>query len=110
MESSASLIDAKFKLSRRQSYSNGLGSVSESEIHTLYKRFLSKSMYSRCRWLPSDSQYLSITSKKCGRLHGTILAFSRFMVEHDADKISEGVVNDNGHIRFVSFGDSCDFL
>lgn len=81
-----------------------------TEVGTLYKNFLSKSMYSRCRWLPSDSQYLAIASQRCGRAKGTFLAFSRFMTEHDADKISEGIINDSGFIRFLGFGHSCDLL
>lgn len=104
----ASFVDAKFKLSRKLSASQSAGST--NEVATLYKDFLSKSIYSRCRWLPSDSQYLTMTSQKCGRLKGTLLAFSRFMTEHDADKISEGIVNDDGHIRFLSFGRNCDLL
>lgn len=104
----ASLIDAKYKLSRRLSLSGSHKST--NEISTLYKDFLSKSMYSKCRWFPSDSQYLAISSQKCGRTRGTLLAFSRFMTESDADKISEGIVNDDGHIRFLGFGDNCELL
>lgn len=104
----ASLIDAKFKLTRQLSAFRSTKST--NEIATLYKDFLSKSMYSRCRWFPSDSQYLAIVSQKCGRLRGTLLAFSRFMTEHDANNISEGIVNDEGHLRFLSFGQSCDLF
>ena len=107
-QSQASLIDAKYKLARKLPSSHE--GRTPNEVGNLYKKFLSKSMYSRCRWLPSDSQYLAISSKKCGPIRGTILAFSRFMTEHDADKLSAGVVNDTGRIRFLDFGDNCDLL
>ena len=102
----ASLIDAKFKLSKKSSVSRLDQPV--NEIGILYKDFLAKSMYSRCRWFPSDSQYLAMISKKCGNTQATLLAFSRFMTEHDADKISEGIINDDGHLRFVDFKNTCD--
>jgi putative component of membrane protein insertase Oxa1/YidC/SpoIIIJ protein YidD len=105
---SPSLIDAKFKLSKRLAVSPAEGAASEVAI--LYRDFLSKSMYSRCRWLPSDSQYLTIMSNKCGRSKGLLLAFSRFMTENDAHLISDGIVNDDNHIRFLDLKDNCELL
>jgi len=106
--SALSLIDANFKLTRAQSKSRYEGS--SNEVGTLYKDVLSKSMYSRCRWYPSDSQYLALISQKCGRAKGTLFAFSRFMMEADAGRISSGVVNDDGHVRFVDFRDYCEIF
>ncbi len=105
---SAGLIDAKFKLNKKLSSSQN--DELSNEVSTLYKEFLAKSMYSRCRWFPSDSQYLKIASEKCGNTKGTLLAFSRFMTEPDADKISAGLVNDHGHIRFLDFENTCDIF
>ncbi len=103
----ASLIDAQFKLTK---LAPARKSGSGNEVAMLYRNVLAKSVYSKCRWLPSDSQYLTIVSQRCGRARGTFLAFARFMTEHDADKISEGAVNDGGHIRFLNFRNSCEFF
>lgn len=104
----ASLIDARFKLARQQ------GQIGRreppNEVGSLYKNFLAKSMYSQCRWFPSDSEYMKIMSNKCGSARGTVLAFARFMSEHDAYRISEGLVNDHGRIRFLGFRNSCELL
>lgn len=106
---SKSLVDANFKLSRKQ-FSSGDDGNSNSDLGLLYQNVLSKSMYSKCRWYPSDSQYLSLKTKECGAYRGTVLAFSRLMLENDADKISAGVVNESHHLRFVDFGVGCDLL
>lgn len=104
----ASIIDANFKLGRQTQSGNKV--ITANEVSTLYKGFLAKSMYSRCRWFPSDSEYMRIASIKCGAAKGTLLAFSRFMTEHDAYRIAEGMVNDNDHVRFLDFGHGCDFF
>jgi putative component of membrane protein insertase Oxa1/YidC/SpoIIIJ protein YidD len=105
---SASLIDAQFKL--RRLTPNKLQFSSANQVGDLYKNFLAKSMYSKCRWFPSDSEYMKITSRQCGQMKGTLLAFSRFMGEHDAYRISKQIVNDHEHIRFLNFGRDCDLF
>jgi putative component of membrane protein insertase Oxa1/YidC/SpoIIIJ protein YidD len=102
----ASLIDAQFRLQKgihavsKQSPSNDLG--------PLYKRLFTQSIYSRCQWLPSDSQYLNFSSAKCGPLRGTFLTVGRFMSESNVSDLSSQAVNDHGRIRFIDFGRSCD--
>lgn len=101
----ASLIDAKFKLQRKQIKPTV---VTSNEIGVLYKDVLAKSMYSDCRWLPSDSQFMAIKSRQCGQGRGFVMAFSRFMTEHDANNFSKDIVVDNGRIHFINFGDGCE--
>lgn len=108
-DSRASLIDSKFRMGRSFSPARIVDSV--NDVGFLYKKFLAKSMYSHCRWFPSDSQYMLIKSQECGSFRGTLLAFSRFMMEYDADKISKNIVNDHGYIRFLNFGsNNCEIF
>lgn len=100
----ASLIDANFRLKRHLR----VESAPTNQLGTLYKGALGKSMYSHCRWLPSDSQYLEISTIQCGAFRGTISAISRFMREYDAHRLTDQVVNDHGLIRFVDFSKDCD--
>jgi len=102
----ASLIDAHFKYERKS------GSLSQrnNALTGLYRGFLAKSMYSRCHWFPSDSQYMKLASAKCGPLKGTLMAIARFMSEPNAQSFNSSVVNDHGRIRFVDFEINCDAL
>jgi putative component of membrane protein insertase Oxa1/YidC/SpoIIIJ protein YidD len=99
----ASLIDANFKLSKqittRQNVKNNLAEA----YTTIFKQFL----YSRCRWLPSDSDYLKIASRHCGVFKGTLFAIARFTNEYDAFLINSDIVNDHQHLRFVDFKFNC---
>ena len=101
--SSASLIDANFKLSRKSIKV----SYNSNELGHLYRGFLARSMYSRCHWLPSDSQYLNLATAQCGPVKGAVMAISRFMTEPDVSKINSNVVDDHGRIRFVDFEMNC---
>ena len=99
-----SLIDQKFKLGR---YQNSLNHE-KTEIEKVYTDVFSKTMYSKCRWLPSDTQYLKIKTNSCGQARGSILAIGRFIMESDAFMISNETVNDNGHLGFVYSKAGCD--
>jgi hypothetical protein len=103
---SRNLIDEKFKLGRQ---AEGKPLV-KTEIEKIYKDVFAKSMYSKCQWLPSDSQYLEIKSKQCGQARGSLFAVGRFLAEADAALISEHAVNDRGRLRFVNLRESCDIF
>ena len=98
---SRNLIDEKFKLGRQ---AEGKPLV-KTEIEKIYKDVFAKSMYSKCQWLPSDSQYLKIKTTQCGQARGSFLAVGRFLAEADAALISEHAVNDQGRLRFVNLRD-----
>lgn len=102
----ASLIDAQFKLTR----ATWGAATHRQEVGVLYKNLLARSISSRCRWFPSDSQYMNIVSRKCGSARGTLFAFARFMTEADAFRLGDGAVNDHNHTRFVDFKDDCEFF
>ncbi len=109
LTSHGSLIDARFKLSKKLK-SPHVAASDTTEVGVLYKNVFAKSMYSKCRWYPSDSQYMAIHAKRCGATRGTLLAVARFMTEHDAVHVADEVVNDHNHIRFVDFGGSCELF
>lgn len=100
----SSLIDANFRLQRQLK----IKAAPTNPLGSLYRGALGKTMYSHCRWFPSDSQYLEIATLHCGAPRGTVLAISRFMREYDAHRITDQFVNDRGLLRFLDFGKSCD--
>jgi hypothetical protein len=102
-----SLIDSQFKLSRQ---TQNKKQMARQEVDILYKQMFSRSMYSNCRWFPSDSEYMRIMSRRCGSAKGLIKGYARFTTEFEAFRLSEGSVNDHGRLRFVQFGDDCDLL
>ena len=104
----ASLIDANFKTQRALGTKASASVASSNEVHSLYRNVFSKTMYSKCRWFPSDSQFLAIKSKACGSATGTVLAFGRFMSEADAVMVGSEILNDHGHIRFYDLDSSCE--
>ena len=81
--------------------------ASNDIVRHFYKNYLAKTMFSRCDWYPSDSQYLNLVSRRCGQAIGLTLAVSRFMMEADANRISGSWVNDQGHLRFEWYGNYC---
>jgi putative component of membrane protein insertase Oxa1/YidC/SpoIIIJ protein YidD len=105
---SASLIDENFKLIKSSATKSSY--TQENAVGNLYRGFLSKSMYSKCRWFPSDSEYLKLKSLECGQLRSTILAFARFMSENDASDLASEVLNDHGHIRFLNYKVGCELF
>lgn len=104
----ASLVDATYKVKRQLAIVNKADS--KNEVREAYKNFFAKSMNSQCRWFPSDSEFMSISSLKCGALTGTLSAVSRFMTEHDAAHISLEAVNEKNHLRFIDFEFNCDLF
>lgn len=111
---SASLIDANFKQSRMlqpdRSREDTPRNAATNDIGVAYKSLFARSMYSACRWFPSDSEFLKISSQRCGPTRGTVLAFARFMSEHDAERISQGIVVDQNRIRFLGLSNDCNLL
>ena len=99
-------LDEKFKLGRK---AEG-GRAEKTEIEKIYKDFFAKSMYSKCQWFPSDSEFLKIKTKQCGQARGSLLAIGRFLAEPDASQISVHPINDRNRLRFVNLRESCEIL
>jgi len=72
-----------------------------------YRKVVSKTLASQCKWFPSDSTYTSIMQKKCGVVPGTIQGFSRFMKEEDAARMGYPLVEVNNKINFLDIPNDC---
>jgi hypothetical protein len=108
----ASLIDAKFKIESQLMSESEKSKVNlespNSMLGFLYKNLFAKSMYSKCRWLPSDSKYLNIKTSECGSGIATIKAVGRFLDEFDADMLTTEKIIDQGHMKFFDFDEGCN--
>lgn len=74
---------------------------------SVYRNGIAKTLYSQCKWFPSDSTYTSIAQKKCGVLTGTMLGFARFMNEQDAAYMGYPTVHFRNHLNFVDLPNEC---
>ncbi len=68
-----SALDQSYRLQRELQVS------SQSSAVNLYREGLARTLYSRCKWFPSDSRYAQIAQNRCGAFRGGMMAFSRFM-------------------------------
>lgn len=100
-----SSIDARFKMSR-----SGATTLNSNELTGLYRGVIARSLYSRCQWFPSDSEFMAWKSRECGPLKGTLFAFGRFMMESDASRLGSDTILESGRLRFVDFGGSCEIF
>jgi len=102
-----SLLDAQFRKQQLNLAQERTAVAGDNLLGTLYRKGLAQSMSTRCRWFPSDSEYLNLASRKCGFFWGTSMALGRFMLEADAYKLTADSVNDSDRIRFVDFEVNC---
>lgn len=98
-----SALDQKYKLQRQIKNSPKGAAVSA------YHQVFSKTLYSHCRWFPSDSRYAQIAQQKCGAGQGALMAFSRFLYEEDATKMGYPIVINDNHLESVNFPHECWF-
>jgi hypothetical protein len=72
------------------------------------RRALDGVLYSRCRWLPSDSAFFEGTARTCGTLKAAVFALGRSFEEFDiASDPKRPVVNHSGHLRWVHMPLEC---
>ena len=103
-------IDQKFRLSRIiQTDKSSLKHISAGGAVKNYRSFVAPSLFTRCKWYPSDSQFAMVLQNKCGSIHGGIAAFARFSYEEDASRMGYGIFNDKGQIKYVDMPASCSF-
>lgn len=74
-----------------------------------YRNFLSKTLFSDCKWFPSDSAYTQIAQNKCGPLKGALMGIARFMNETDAANIGYPLLIVDHKIHFKDFPNECPF-
>ncbi len=105
----SSNIDAHFKIkAKSRRHQQRVLRSQDSDILILYQQFFAKSMYSKCRWFPSDSGYLKLKSLNCGSGVATLKSIGRFLDEFDADKLTLDTIVDQGHRKFFDFDEGCD--
>ena len=75
----------------------------------LYRNVLSKTLFSDCKWFPSDSAYTQRAQNKCGPLKGALMGIARFMVESDAAQMGYPLVLVDHKIHFKDFPNECIF-
>jgi hypothetical protein len=106
-------LDAKFKRDQKLRSPHSAAASAKLEQDPLlfmYKDVLSSTMYSKCTWLPSDSQHFRIQQKKCGSAKALFSAFGRFLNEYDAYRLALSTTKYNGHLHFIHLEDSCELF
>lgn len=73
----------------------------------IYRNVLSKTLYSHCKWFPSDSEYTRLMQKRCGLAQGTLIGFSRFMREEDAAQMGYPIMKATNQLNFVDLPNAC---
>lgn len=94
-------LDQKYKLKKKLIAAPAEGSV------LAYQNIFALTLYSNCKWYPSDSNFAQVAQKKCGTLRGGLMAFSRFLMEEDAVRMGYPLVIYENHLESVDFPDEC---
>ena len=72
------------------------------------RRALDGVLDSRCKWLPSDSEFYEQTARTCGPLKAAVFALGRSLEEPDiALDPKHPVVNDGSRLRWVHMPLEC---
>ncbi|MFZ4402630.1 MAG: membrane protein insertion efficiency factor YidD [Pseudobdellovibrionaceae bacterium] len=83
--------------------------IAPGQAVQIYRSAFAPTLYSRCKWFPSDSNYATVAQNKCGATQGALMAFSRFLSEEDAPRMGYNAINNKGHIEYVDFPTRCWF-
>ena len=71
-------LEARYRLAVR-------GVASPAAATRVYRSFLARSLFSRCRMLPSDSRLFDLRAADCGAAVATYLGAARLYLEVAAD-------------------------
>jgi hypothetical protein len=66
-----------------------------------YRDVLSKSIYSRCRMVPTDSEMFDILLKRCGVVRAVLRSSARLFLERAATPAYLRPVRIEGHLRWL---------
>jgi putative component of membrane protein insertase Oxa1/YidC/SpoIIIJ protein YidD len=77
----------------------------------IYRNVVGRSLFSRCRMLPSDSEAFNLRAKACGPLRALVLGTSRLLLEEAAHPSFLKPMTVEGRIRWLDLpgGDPCGF-
>ena len=66
----------------------------------VYRGLLARSLYSRCKMFPSDSQVFDLRAPACGSLGAAVLGMARLFLEEEASPKILPVTFADGRIRW----------
>ena len=77
----------------------------------IYRNVVGRSLFSRCRMLPSDSEAFNLRARACGPLRAVILGTSRLLLEEAAHPTFMTPMIAEGRVRWLDIpsGDLCAF-
>jgi hypothetical protein len=64
----------------------------------VYRDFLARSMFSRCRMIPTDSQLFDLRARRCGSVPAAVLGWSRMLLEVEATPATVRPALLDGHL------------
>lgn len=96
-----SALDSRYRLEQK------IKNKTPTSAVRFYREGLAQTLYSHCRWFPSDSGYAQLAQNRCGSLKGGVMAFSRFLNESDATQLGYPVIINHGHLESVDFFNEC---
>jgi hypothetical protein len=99
-----SVLEARYRLRH----------VSQSQPNTatwIYRNVVGRSLFSRCRMFPSDSEAFNLRAKACGPLRAVILGTSRLLLEEAGHPDFMHPMTIDGRVRWLDIpsGDLCAF-
>ncbi len=71
-------VEVRYRLAARRS------SIPPAAATQVYRGFLARSMFSRCRMIPTDSQLFDVRARRCGALRAAVLGWARLLLETSA--------------------------
>ena len=90
-------VDARYMTTRGRATSVALATG-------VYRNVLSRSLYSRCRMFPSDSELFDRRARTCGATVGAVLGASRLLLETEASPEILPVTFADGRLRWFDNG------
>jgi hypothetical protein len=100
----ASVLEARYRLRH----------LSRARVNTatwVYRNVVGRSLFSRCRMYPSDSEAFNLRAKACGPLRAVLLGTSRLLLEEAGHPTFMHPMTAEGRVRWLDIpsGDLCAF-
>lgn len=103
-----STLDSQYKL--KQLAHSQKQKNTKSPTVSLYQQILRPSLYSKCDYYPSDSQYSQILSQRCGTVSSLFKTFDRFLREPDASHFGLSMVTPLNETHFLHLPTDCEIF
>ncbi len=103
-----STLDSQYKL--KQLAHSQKQKNTKSPTVSLYQQILRPSLFSKCDYYPSDSQYSQILSQRCGTVSSLFKTFDRFLREPDASHFGLSMVTPLNETYFLHLPTDCEIF